>query len=249
MSTISQVESNSAAAAAQVAETADTSKKVRVSGKTVGNPQLSETASKYYEELKKKYSNMDFILVSSDMKEIAKANAGSYANPGKLVVLIDEEKIERMATDEKFRKQYEAILNHAASGMNQLNSRISQSSANVKSYGAMFNDGGTMSFFAVVDKSLAAQKKRIEKKAAEKKEAQKTAAKKAEKKKQQEKLEEKRAEGKAKETDESEDTVTITASSVEELMRKLEDYAYASMSDQVQTPQERQMGQHIDFRM
>ena len=35
-----------------------------------------------------------------------KANAAKYANGYKTVVLIDEDKIEQMATDEKFRKQY-----------------------------------------------------------------------------------------------------------------------------------------------
>ena len=78
-------------------------KKVDVKGKTIGQPKLSEKAAKYYEELKSKYKNMDFILVSKDMKEMAKANAGSFANPQKMVVLIDEEKIERMAEDEKYR--------------------------------------------------------------------------------------------------------------------------------------------------
>ena len=38
-------------------------------GKQIGNPQLSEKAQKYYEQLKKKYSNMEFILVSADQKE------------------------------------------------------------------------------------------------------------------------------------------------------------------------------------
>ena len=45
----------------------------KVSGKTIGNPKLSDEASKYYEQLKKKYSNMDFILVSKDKKEQAKS--------------------------------------------------------------------------------------------------------------------------------------------------------------------------------
>ena len=76
-----------------------------MTGKTIGQPKLSENAKKYYEELKSKYQNMDFILVSNDMKEMAKVNAGSFANPQKMVVLIDEEKIERMATDEQYRKQ------------------------------------------------------------------------------------------------------------------------------------------------
>lgn len=44
-----------------------------VSGKTIGSPKLSKKAADYYESLKKKYSNMDFILVSEDKKEQAKA--------------------------------------------------------------------------------------------------------------------------------------------------------------------------------
>lgn len=46
-----------------------TKKSAVTNGKTIGNPQLSEKAQKYYEQLKKKFSNMDFILVSADKKE------------------------------------------------------------------------------------------------------------------------------------------------------------------------------------
>ena len=86
-------------------------------GRTIGQPELSEKAAKYYEQLKKRYGNYDFILVSRDQKENAKANAAKYANGYKTVVLIDEDKIEQMATDEKFRKQYEGILSGAAAAV------------------------------------------------------------------------------------------------------------------------------------
>lgn len=46
--------------------------KVAVNGQTIGNPRLSEKASKYYDQLKKKYSNMNFILVSEDQKNMQK---------------------------------------------------------------------------------------------------------------------------------------------------------------------------------
>ena len=143
-------------------------------GKTIGNAKLSEEGAKYYQELKKKYSNMDFILVSKDQKANAQANAASYANGNKMVVLIDEEKIERMATDENYRKQYEGIIKNAASGLSQLKSQIESSgqSQNVVGYGMKVNDGGTASFFAVLKKSSADQKARIEKKAVEKTEAE-----------------------------------------------------------------------------
>ena len=212
--------------------------KTRVSGKTIGSPELSEKAAKYYEELKSKYSNMDFILVSKDQKEQAQAQAGSYANASKMVVLIDEEKIERMAEDETYRKQYEGIIANAASGMSQLAKSISTTGAKVKGFGMQVKDNGFVSFFAVLEKSSAAQKARIEKKAAEKKEAKKTEAKRAEKKKREEQL---------KETDEKADTVTITAGSIEELIRKIQDAQMADRSDSSQTEEEKQVGQKIDF--
>lgn len=212
--------------------------KTRLSGKTIGSPELSEKAAKYYEELKSKYSNMDFILVSKDQKEQAQAQAGSYANASKMVVLIDEEKIERMAEDETYRKQYEGIIANAASGMSQLAKSISTTGAKVKGFGMQVKDNGLVSFFAVLEKSSAAQKTRIEKKAAEKKEAKKTEEKRAEKKKREEQL---------KETDEKADTVTVTAGSIEELIRKIQDAQMADRSDSSQTEEEKQVGQKIDF--
>lgn len=219
-----------------------------VSGKTIGSPKLSKKAADYYESLKKKYSNMDFILVSEDKKEQAKAQASSYANASKMVVLIDEDKVERMAEDENYRKQYEAIIANAASGISQLKSSLQSSGANVKGFGMQVNDGGTATYFAVLEESSAAQRERIEKKAAEKKAAEK----KAEKKHQKEKLEEARSEKTEKtdvsdKTDTDSGTVTITASSVEELLQKIQDYMQLAKSDTVLTEAEKKVGQNIDF--
>ena len=120
-------------------------KKYGVPGRTIGQAKLSENAKKYYEELKSKYQNMDFILVSKDMKEMAKASAGSFANPHKMVVLIDEEKIERMAADETFRKQYESVIASAQQKLPQLQKELGNSS-NVKGFGIQVNDNGAASF-------------------------------------------------------------------------------------------------------
>ncbi len=213
-------------------------------GKTVGEPKLSEKAAEYYKELKQKYGNMEFILVSKDMKEQAQANAASFANATKQVVLIDEEKIERMATDADYRKKYEGIISGATAKLSQMAESIGKTNANVKGFGVQINDGGNTSFFAVIDKSLAAQRERIEEKREEKREAKKAEAKKEAKELREERLKEKRAEKADKLED---DTVTITASSVEELMQKINDYTFALMSDNVQTDAERKVGQNIDF--
>ena len=223
-------------------------KKTNVSGMTIGNPQLSEKAAKYYEELKKKFSNMDFILVSEDQKERAQAQAGNYANANRMVVLIDEAKIEKMAEDDNYRRQYEGIIANASSGISHLKNSLAGSSANVKTYGIKINDNGLASYFAVLKKSSAAQKERIEKKAEEKKEAKKAEAKKAEKEKREEWLQESRDDKKADKTGlDSDDTVTITAPSAEELLNKINDYIQLSMSDNVLTEQERNIGYNVDF--
>ncbi|MBR3601337.1 MAG: hypothetical protein IKL49_03325 [Lachnospiraceae bacterium] len=216
-------------------------KKYGVTGKTIGQPKLSENAKKYYEELKAKYQNMDFILVSKDMKEMAKANAGNFANPNKMVVLIDEEKIERMATDEQYRKQYESMIASAQNKLPELKQALGNS-ANVKGFGMQVNDNGTSSFFAVMDKSFKAQADRLEKQRAEKKEEKKAAQKKAQKKEREEKLAEKRLEKKEAQG------VVISANSIEELVKKIEDYNYLQMADTVKTDTEKYLGTTIDFK-
>ena len=199
-------------------------------GKTIGTPKLSEEASKYYEELKKKYGDMEFILVSSDMKDYAQSQAAKFANPAKTVVLIDEEKIERMATDENFRKKYEGIISNAKNQLSQLQQSVSAIGTKVKGYGIQVNDNGLTSYFAVLDRGYELQRERIEEKAEERKEEKKLKAKEA--------LEERYHKS---------DTVTITANSIEELIQKISDYGMEERSDNIQTKEEKMLGQHIDF--
>lgn len=244
MSTLAQVENNAQANAAyEESKTSKTQKKPGNYGRVIGQPELSEKAQKYYEELKKKFSNMDFILVSRDMKETAKAQAGKYANPNKLVVLVDEEKIERMAEDEKFRSQYENVIRNAGVKLPQLKKSLGSNASSVKAFGMQVNDGGNASFFAVVDKSLAAQRGRIKKNAEKKAQEKKETAKKEAKEAAEEKLAQKRADNK-----ENADLVTVTASSIEELLQKINDVIYEGMSDSMLTDSEKMIGQHFDSR-
>lgn len=229
------------------------SKKTVVTGQTIGNPKLSEKAAKYYDELKKKYSNMNFILVSEDMKQQAKANASSYANANNMVVLIDEDKIERMAEDENYRKQYEGIIANAASGLSQLGNSIAATGANVKGYGMQVNDNGTATYFAVLEKSSAAQKERIEKNAAKKKTEQKAKDKKAEKKAEQERIKKNKDKSNKISDDDDEDddsvsdTVTITASSIEELLSRIQKESQSYLSDNILSDAEKSVGRGFDY--
>ncbi len=231
-------------------------------GKTIGDPKLTDEGKKYYDQLKAKYNNLDFILVSKDMKETAKAQAGSYANPNKMVVLIDEEKIERMATDEDYRKKYEGLIAMAESQLPALKQSMDGMSG-VKGYGMQVKDDGTASYFAVVDKANQAQAERIAKKREEKKASEKAEAKKEAKAKEEERLKEAREERK-KATEKTEDSglvrdlygsydadevEVIWASSIEELLQKVQDYQFLSLSDQSFTQEELARGGHLDLKI
>lgn len=221
-------------------------------GKTVGEPELSEKAAEYYNKLKNKFGNLEFILVSKDMKETAKAQAARYANPSKMVVLIDEEKIERMATDEAYRQKYEAIIGNGASQLNQLKTQMGTAANGVKAFGMQIQDNRA-SFFAVMDKSFAQQRERIAEKREEKKEAKKAAEKKEAKAEAKEALEEKRKasreeKAEAAKKDEWEDTYAITADSADALVKQVQNLYYEWMSNHVQTDAEKLVGQNFDLR-
>lgn len=245
------------AAAASYADSVQ--KKNPVYGKTIGEPQLSETGAKYYEQLKKKYGNYDFILVSKDQKADAEANAARYATKDRTVVLIDEEKIEKMATDSEYRKKYENILSGAQAQIEQMAKSL-KNTPGLKGFGIKVNDNGAASFFAAVDKNAAsnakAQQKRMEKKTAEKREAKKKASRK-ENEARLEKLREKNRGEKADKTDGvdredwisgEEDIEIVSAGSIDELIKKIQDMSYAAMSDNVMTESEMAVGGHIDFK-
>ena len=216
-------------------------------GKTVGEPKLSDKAAAYYEELKKKYSKMDFVLVSRDKKDQARLMASGFANPHKTVVLIDEEKIEKMAEDESFRQKYEGLIEQASSGLSQLKKQMDSMGADVKGYGMTVNDGGTATFFAVLRKSSDAQKERIEQKREEKRAEKKAEEKKAQKEKEKERIESKKTDI-FDEVENDDDVEIIYASSVEELTKKVGDYFQNSRMNSIMTDQEMMVGQHIDFK-
>ncbi len=207
--------------------------------KEIGSPKLSEKAQKYYDQLKKKYSNMDFFLVSEDLKDEAEANAGQYASNKELIVLIDEEKIEKMAEDEEYRKKYEGILSGATAQFVQMKSSLGSDADVVKSFGMKFDDDGKASFFAVVDKSLAAQKQRIEKQAAQKADDKKKAEKQERKDRAEKREEAKKSDGR--------DTVTVEASSWDELKKKIDSTIAEILGDTVRTEQETWVGQQFDY--
>ncbi len=236
-------------------------------GSTIGDVELSDKAKEYYKQLKAKYNNMEFIAVSSDMKTQVQANAASYGNASKMVVLVDDEKLERMATDESFRKKYEGIIAMAQGQLNEAKNSLTSSGASVKNFGMSVDSKGNTSFFATIEKNGELQQKRIEKKLAEKKELKAKEKKEAAKEAKEERIEaarEKRAEksvdnekrvfgedgdyAKPDAAFDEKEYVTIKATTLEDLLSKVQDYSYSGASDRVMTEGEKMLGGHVDFR-
>ncbi len=132
-------------------------------GTVIGNVELSDKAKEYYNKLKSKFHSMDFILVGKAEKGRVAANASAYGNANKQVVLIDEEKLERMATDESFRKKYEGIIAMSQNKLAEMKNSLSSSGAAVKNFGISVDGDGRMSFFATLEQSREAQQKITEK--------------------------------------------------------------------------------------
>jgi hypothetical protein len=225
-------------------------------GATIGDVQLSDKAKDYLGKLQSKFHNMEFITVSKDMKAQVQQNAAAYGNANKMVVLIDEEKLERMATDENFRKKYEGIIASSQAKMLQAKMGLTSSGANVKNFGMSVDSDGKENFFATVTKSSDLQKKRIEKKAAEKKAQKHQDKKKAEKKAQEERIQKAR-DKKAEKADQDkenaeiqndEEYVTFEAESMDELLSNVQAYSYNNASGKVMTESEKMVGTRIDFR-
>lgn len=220
-------------------------------GTVIGNVELSDKAKDYYGKLKAKFGNMNFILVSEDMKSQVQANVAAYGNASKQVVLINEEKLEMMANDESFRKKYEGIIAMSQIKLQEAKNSLTSSGVSLKNFGMSVDSNGKATFFATVEK---ANKKAAEKKQAAKKAAKAKEKKRAEEKAKEKKLEEKRAKENAEEqepdeisnkTDEKE-YVVIKANTMEELIDKVSAFAYDNSS--ILSESEKQVGQNFDIR-
>lgn len=180
---------------------------------------LSETASNYLEELKTKYSSSEIVVVSSDQADQATEIASRVRTNKSTVIVISEDELEKMATDEETRTKNEALLDEAMKQLPEAMKKMTESGLDVKTMGIEIKDG-TTNYFAVIDKSMQAQKERIEAK-----------------------QEEKRAE---KKEGREENLTKVTASSLDEFIKKLEDVLYETKADNVVTEQERMVGQSFD---
>jgi len=187
----------------------------KVYGNTIGQPKLSDEAAAYYEELKKKYSKLNFVLVSSAEKDGALAKAAKYNNGYQITAVIDDEKLEKMATDPEYRKQMEAYIDNAITQMESLQNKLDEAGLSelISGLGMQVNDDGTVDFFAALKEMSKAQMERIEEAREESREEAKEARNKERLKAYEEQMK-----------PQKETNNVLKASSIDELIEKISNY-------------------------
>lgn len=195
--------------------------------------ELSDRAKDLLEELKKKYTNMDFMVADYETEE----EAAQYLSRGtkEFSVLIDPETLEQMAADEEVKNKYMAVMDESQAALKGMLEELDdEEEQEVKRVGISIDKDGTVSYFAELEKSSAKQKERIEKS----KEAKAEEAKKAEKEEKAEKQEEL-----LKSLSEKRKKTFVQADSVEELLEKIRSVDWNA----VEAEEVKQMGGRIDF--
>lgn len=208
-------------------------------GMVVGDVNLSDKAKEYYAKLKEKFHGVDFVLVSKDMKQQVEANASKYGNASKPIVLIDDEKIEKMANDPEYAKKYEGIIESSLSKLEAARNSLAASGATIKNFGMSVGEDGKTSFFAVLEKASDSANRIREKNLAKHKAEKAEEKKKTEKNKEKERLE--------KSADEEEkEYIEFHSNSLEDLLDKVSKYAYESSENALFASEG--IGQSIDFK-
>ena len=181
---------------------------------SIGEAGLSKGAQALLEKLRKSYSDMDFMVADFDKGDNAKDIL--LRGTKEVSVIFSSSELEKMASDEKYEKEYMERVQGALRMSEQINREFGFTSAfgeksgnsEINKIGISFNSDGTTSFFAELEKSSARQREHIEKVREEKRAARK----------EQEK---ERLENRYLREDTSVKRTVIQAGSMEELLEKI----------------------------
>ncbi len=185
---------------------------------SIGEAGLSKKAQSLLEKLRKTYGDMDFMVADFDKGDNAKEILSRGTK--EVSVVFSSSELEKMASDEKYEKEYMDRVQGALRMSEQINREFGFTSAfgeksgngEISKIGISFNSGGTTSFFAELEKSSARQREHIKEAWEEKRAAKKEQEKKAEKEK---------LEGRYLREDTGVKRTIVQADSMDELLEKI----------------------------
>jgi hypothetical protein len=113
---------------------------------------LSSAASSYLEELRKKFSNIDFIIADyandEEAQRLLKQGKGEYN------CLITPALLEEMAANEEIRSKYEEIIGNAVTQVKELKEEIGEKSEMVENYGFSVDGDGNVNYYVLLRDGL-----------------------------------------------------------------------------------------------
>lgn len=145
---------------------------------------LSQKAQEVLKRLREKYGDMDFMV--ADFKNAEEARTALSKGTKEFSVLFSSEELEKMASDEKYLNEKMRGIEGAVRMSDEINRKYGFERAfgkegtadtEITRIGIAFNDDGTTSFFAELEKSSAKQRERIEEAREEKRAEEKNAGK------------------------------------------------------------------------
>ena len=114
--------------------------------------ELSEAAQNYLSELKEKYGDYDFIVADFETDEEAQKLLSQ--GDGTVNVLITPDLLEKMATDEAARAEYEGIIAGAEEQFGEIKEKLGDNTELVDKLGISFDDDGKVSYYATLTDGL-----------------------------------------------------------------------------------------------
>lgn len=190
--------------------------------------ELSDAATKLLKELKKTYGNTDFIVADFETDE----EAAAYLSRGgaKYSVLITPDELEKMAADENVKNENLKVLDDAFEKLDQMKQQLGEKGQEVSRLGISIGSNGEVSYFAELQKVGEKQRERIE----EKRESNREDAREEMKEAARKKMDELRGRGPASMSGrEPLKRTTVQASSVEELLEKINQVDWNEIPDEV----------------
>lgn len=147
---------------------------------------LSSKAQEFLKKLRKQYGDYDFFIGNStdDLKALVKSGSKEFS------VIFSSAELERMANDEKYAKEKIHSMEQTVRMSEEINKKYgfehafgkdNAADTEITKLGISFNDDGTTTFFAELEKTNAKQREHIEKVREEKRAEKKEEEKKAEK--------------------------------------------------------------------
>ena len=204
---------------------------------------LSAKAKLLLEDLRKKYKEYDFMAAGpgDDKKAMLQKSRKEFS------IIFSNEELEKMAADEAYAGEKIRTMEKAVEMSKRITGQLSangeeSNKANIHKIGISFNEDGSMTLFAELEKVSESQQKyldsHIEKRKSQKAEEKKKAKESAEEKEVQKAEEEKAAERKKKAA--SIKKATVQVATEEELIEKIENFDWNKVIEET-------VGARFDF--